>query len=129
VKYVVLVILMVPPMAGCVGADEGVRRTGSGETSSQEHRLGQVIETKEEAKAREDRAALRERLRAKGERVCEEGETGTRWLSEDGCNTCRCYEGVRGCTVKRCPDPSNPLEPPPARVLRRTPPESSSKGD
>ncbi|PRP96759.1 spermidine synthase [Enhygromyxa salina] len=93
-------------------------------------RFDAALEAAEEAKARADRAAVREGLRARGERVCEEGEVGTRWLSEDGCNTCECYEGgVRGCTKKLCPDPSKPLDPPPVRILRRTPPASSSGAD
>jgi hypothetical protein len=111
-KYVVaLVALVIPAIFGCTGGpskgsgDDAVPREGGVVTAAL-----RAMETKEETEAREDRAALREHLRAKGERVCEEGEHGGEpWLSEDGCNTCGCYEGVRLCTKKHCRDSSTPL--------------------
>jgi hypothetical protein len=110
-KYIVaLVALVIPAIFGCTGGpsqgsgDDAAPREGGILTAAL-----RAMETKEETEARERRAVARERLRAQGKRVCEEGETGTRWLSEDGCNACECYEGVRGCTMKRCPDSCTPL--------------------
>jgi hypothetical protein len=54
----------------------------------------------------EDRARyreFRERLRAEGLRVCEEGEDGTRW--QEDCNTCWCERGRRHCTKAGCQPP------------------------
>jgi hypothetical protein len=52
---------------------------------------------REEAKQREE---LRERDRAAGRRVCEEGEHGGRW--QEDCNTCFCSQGYRACTKNVC---------------------------
>jgi hypothetical protein len=60
---------------------------------------------------------LREVYRVRGERVCEEGEDGTRW--QEDCDTCWCEAGLRACTT-RCvrrptitwPPPYDPSAPP-----------------
>lgn len=46
---------------------------------------------------------LREIQRAEGLRVCEEGESGTRW--QEDCNTCWCDRGHRACTKAYCQPP------------------------
>jgi hypothetical protein len=75
----------------------------------------QLEETEREfAKQRHE---LREMQRARGERVCEEGESGPPW--QLGCNTCWCERGFRACTKDCAPPP-----PPFSAVPRPTqPPE------
>ena len=54
-----------------------------------------------EAQARHERSIARERFRARGYRVCEEGDEGKQW--KEDCNTCRCeYGSVRSCTKAHC---------------------------
>lgn len=52
------------------------------------------------------RHELREMHRARGVRICEEGESGPPW--QEGCNTCWCEQGVRSCT-KDCAPPPPPI--------------------
>jgi hypothetical protein len=49
---------------------------------------------------------IRERDRARGVRVCEEGEDGTIW--KEGSNTCWCKSGVRYCDESGPPRPTPP---------------------
>jgi hypothetical protein len=65
---------------------------------------------------------LREMHRARGVRVCEEGEDGTNW--KEGCNTCWCESGLRSCTTGCAPPPSF-WEPPP----HTQPPVPADDGD
>ena len=57
----------------------------------------QVMET------RAVRTEVRELQRARGLRVCEEGENGTEW--KEDCRRCRCEWGVTSCTKKYCKPP------------------------
>jgi hypothetical protein len=54
---------------------------------------------------RAERSEIRENHRARGERVCEEGEHGTSW--QEGCNTCRCERGTRHCPSLPCKSPES----------------------
>jgi hypothetical protein len=58
---------------------------------------------------------VREMDRARGVRVCEEGEHGTRW--HEGGDTCWCERGIRYCTepggLRLAPPPHWPGPPPP----------------
>jgi hypothetical protein len=62
---------------------------------------------------------LREIHRARGVRVCEEGEDGTIW--KEGCNTCWCESGLRSCTTG-CAQPPTFWEPP-SRTQPSVPPD------
>ena len=119
-----LAAFMIPAILGCTGHNKAPSDDTAPRVEGVVTTVLRAMETEEEAEERKRRAISRERHRAAGERVCEEGEVGTQWRED--CNICRCYEpGVRGCTVKRC----NPPGPPPTRILRRTPPEPPSNGD
>jgi hypothetical protein len=59
-----------------------------------------------EERARE--SEIREYLRAKGLRVCEEGENGTSW--QEDCDTCWCEWGRRYCDGVICPPTPEQLE-------------------
>lgn len=57
-------------------------------------------EAAEERRTFEDRSRVREAQRARGLRICEEGENGTLW--QEDCNSCRCEDGMRSCTRIMC---------------------------
>ncbi len=75
-------------------------------TAPVESHIGQQIgdfayRTRDEMRAKANRHQIRERHRAKGRRVCEEGEWPQRWAED--CNTCYCEVGsVRTCTLVHC---------------------------
>ena len=65
-----------------------------------------TLEFREIERERRYRSEAREKLRALGYRVCEEGEEGTQW--KEDCNTCRCeYGAIRGCTMAHCRHPTD----------------------
>jgi hypothetical protein len=91
--------------------DWGVRFCGEEKTDCQEPSWTWTPvdwEEYEMAKA-EQRSLWREIYRNQGERVCEEGEDGTRW--REGCDTCWCEAGVRVCTTRCAPPISAPPSP------------------
>lgn len=55
---------------------------------------------------RAEHSETREFHRARGVRVCEEGEHGTTW--KEDCNTCRCEWGIRHCPNLPCKSPHSP---------------------
>jgi hypothetical protein len=65
---------------------------------------------------------LREMHRARGVRVCEEGEDGTSW--KEGCNTCWCESGLRSCTAN-CARPPGAYAPPLQPTKRPDPEEET----
>lgn len=82
--------------AGCVPPEESARRHA---------------EAKRNAEERAERySKVREIHRARGMRVCEEGEHGTRW--HEGAETCWCDTGIRYCTepgsLRLAPPPNWP---------------------
>jgi hypothetical protein len=73
-----------------------------------------TAQTKAKVRAKAERHRIRERLRAQGERVCEEGEWPQHW--REGCDPCGCdYGDIGGCLYYRpCPDAERaPLPPNP----------------
>jgi hypothetical protein len=99
-------ILLVSLLCSCTGP------TGPGEGGKTAesvpvrflNRSSPLVEyTFEIMEMRADRSQMRERFRAEGKRVCEEGETGTTW--KEDCNDCRCDWGIRHCLNRPCQSP------------------------
>jgi hypothetical protein len=89
----------------------GVRSCTKAGCHSPETSVRLRAEAKRDAREKAERyRELREMHRARGVRVCEEGEDGTIW--KEGCNTCWCESGLRSCTTG-CAEPPSFWEPPP----------------
>jgi hypothetical protein len=96
-------------LCSCVGHGEG--GAGEGGIPAEPSRLRfmdrsdpLVEHTFEILEVRAWHSEMRETERARGLRVCEEGENGTHW-KENNCNWCWCQWGVKGCNKKGCAPP------------------------
>jgi hypothetical protein len=69
-----------------------------------------TLQTKAEVRAKAERHEIRERLRAAGHYVCEEGDWPQRW--ESGCDSCACDVGEVGWCIDRLRCPAADWAPP-----------------
>lgn len=100
----VLLVALLCSCTGATGPDEGGEAVASGRLSYFLDRSNPLVDhTFEIMEMRADRSQMRERFRAEGKRVCEEGETGTSW--KEDCNDCRCDWGIRHCLNRICQSP------------------------
>jgi hypothetical protein len=103
-RHVMLAILL----CSCAGHGEGgASEDGPPAESWQLHFMDRsdplVEHTLEIMEVRAWRSEKREIHRARGVRVCEEGENGTHWRED--CNWCWCEWGVLSCNKKHCQPP------------------------
>jgi hypothetical protein len=105
-------VLLVTLLCSCAAHHEG-GESGEGADSRRlperiqflDRSISLVESTFQIMEVRANRSEWRERLRAEGTRVCEEGEHGTRWLED--CNTCWCEWGARRCTYPKTVAPDD----------------------
>ncbi len=103
---------LVALLCSCTAHREGVHGAESEHLPERlpflDRSLSLVEATFQIMEVRANRSEWRERLRADGKRVCEEGEHGTRW--QEDCNTCWCEWGTRRCTYPKSVPPDDDCE-------------------
>jgi hypothetical protein len=101
----VLLAILLCSCAAHHGSDESSDAAETGRLRFLDRSDPLVEHTFEIMEVRADHSEWREILRAEGERVCEEGEHGTRW--QEDCNTCWCEWGARRCTHPKTVPPDD----------------------
>jgi hypothetical protein len=101
----ILLVSLLCSCTGPTGAGEGGKTAESVRVRFLDRSNPLVEYTFEIMEMRADRSQMRERFRAEGKRVCEEGETGTSW--KEDCNDCRCDWGIRHCLNRPCKSPES----------------------
>jgi hypothetical protein len=94
--YLLLAILL----CSCTAHSEGGEAAEPGRLRFMDRSDPLVEHTFEIKEVRADHSDMRKIHRARGVRVCEEGEHGTTW--QEDCNQCRCYWGERHCPSLPC---------------------------
>jgi hypothetical protein len=101
--HCVLIAILLCSCTGPTGANEGSEAAEWGRLRFLDRSDPLVEHTFEIMEVRAQRSEMREMDRARGGRVCEEGENGTNW--KERCNWCWCEWGVVSCTRKYCQSP------------------------
>jgi hypothetical protein len=98
-----LLAILLCSCTGPTGASEGGEAAEPGRLPFLDRSNPLVEHTFQIMEVRAKRSEMREMDRARGGRVCEEGENGTNW--KEDCNWCWCEWGVLSCTQKGCVSP------------------------
>lgn len=101
-------ILLIALLCSCTAPRESDGAVDSERLRVLDRSYPLVEQTFQIMEVRADRSERREQLRAAGDRVCEEGEHGTRW--HEDCNTCWCEWGARRCTHPKTVAPDDDCE-------------------
>jgi hypothetical protein len=101
--HFVLFAILLCSCTGTTGAREGGETADWGRPPFLDRSNPLVEHTFEIMEVRAERSEMREIHRARGVRVCEEGENGTHW--REHCNWCWCQWGVLSCTKAGCVPP------------------------